>query len=101
MAKRELIGTGTYQRSVRRDERGRFVRSDDVGRSLSSHLRTTAANAPRNGRGDRRNATRATARTSWLGIRPIEPSVAVIAGLIAITAGAVLTSATLRRGTTR
>ncbi|APG86648.1 hypothetical protein SAMCCGM7_pA0309 (plasmid) [Sinorhizobium americanum CCGM7] len=36
MSKRELIDTGTDKRYVRRDERGQFKQSVDVGRSLSS-----------------------------------------------------------------
>jgi hypothetical protein len=86
MATRELIDTGTHKRYVRRDERGRFVRSRDRGRSRSANPRTTA---------------RAAQETRWFGIRPIELSVAVVAGLVAIAAGAVLTSATLRRGAMR
>jgi hypothetical protein len=91
MAKRELIDTGTDKRYVRRDERGRFVRADDVGRSPTANRRTTAKDVPKKG----------PARTSRFGNRPLGLSVAVVAGLIAITAGAVLTSATLRRGGTR
>ena len=34
-SRRELINTGTDKRYVRRDEKGRFKESDDVGRSLS------------------------------------------------------------------
>jgi hypothetical protein len=33
--KRELIGTGTDKRYVRRDDKGRFRESDDLGRSVS------------------------------------------------------------------
>ena len=96
MAKRELIDTGTHKRYVRRDERGRFIRSDAVGHQLSADRRTTATTAPKNGQGDKRRARRATARSSWFG-RLLLP----VAGLVAITAGAVLTSATLRRGAPR
>ena len=32
---RELIDTGADKRYVRRDEKGRFEESDDVGRSLA------------------------------------------------------------------
>ena len=32
--KRELIDTGTDKRYVRRDEKGQFKESDDVGKSL-------------------------------------------------------------------
>ena len=36
---RELIDTGRDKRFVRRDERGQFKESDDVGRSLSKDCR--------------------------------------------------------------
>ena len=42
MADRERIQTGSDSRFVRRDERGRFKESDDVGRSLSADRRTPA-----------------------------------------------------------
>jgi len=99
MAKREGIDTGTEKRYVRRDQRGRFVRSDDFGRSVSADRRT--AKDPSKGQSDKRSATRATARTSRFGRRPAGLPVAVVAGLIAITVGAVITSATLVRGGTR
>jgi hypothetical protein len=51
--KRELIETGTDKRLVRRDERGRFTESDDVGRSLAADRRQTAKNKSDNGQGDR------------------------------------------------
>src|SRR5437868_5041170 len=38
-AKRELINTGTDKRYVRRDSRGKFHESDDVGRSLAADRR--------------------------------------------------------------
>jgi hypothetical protein len=41
MAKPELIDTGTDRRSARRDERGRFKESDDVGPSPSADRRQT------------------------------------------------------------
>ena len=53
MAKRELIDTGTDKRYVRRDERGRFKASVDVGRSLSADRRRTAKTPARKGEGDR------------------------------------------------
>jgi hypothetical protein len=43
--KRELINTGTDKRYVRRDEKGRFKESDDVGRSLSQDIRRKAKTA--------------------------------------------------------
>lgn len=53
MAKRELIDTGNDKRYVRRDERGRFTESDDVGRSLSADRRLHAKNTTKSGQGDR------------------------------------------------
>ena len=54
MPDRELIDTGTDKRYVRRDERGRFKESDDVGRSLSQDRRKPAEKVmKRGGQGDR------------------------------------------------
>jgi hypothetical protein len=53
MAKRELIDIGTDKRYVRRDERGRFKESDDVGRSLSAERRQTAKTPAKKGQGDK------------------------------------------------
>ena len=53
MAKRELIDTGTDKRYVRRDERGRFKESDDVGRSLAADRRRKAESEAKPGQGDR------------------------------------------------
>lgn len=53
MAKRELIDTGTDKRFVRRDERGRFKESDDVGRSLRQDRRRAAKTTVEKGEGDR------------------------------------------------
>ncbi|MBB6303712.1 hypothetical protein [Rhizobium leucaenae] len=39
MSKRELIDTGTDKRYVRRNEKGQFKESVDVGRSLSADRR--------------------------------------------------------------
>ena len=50
---RELSDTGTDKRYVRRDEKGRFKESDDVGRSLSQDVRKQAQNTARKGQGDR------------------------------------------------
>jgi hypothetical protein len=50
---RELIDTGNDKRFVRRDEKGRFKESDDVGRSLSQDVRRQAGNTSRKGQGDR------------------------------------------------
>lgn len=38
MSKRELINTGTDKRYVRRNAKGQFAESDDVGRSLSKDV---------------------------------------------------------------
>jgi hypothetical protein len=51
--KRELIDTGTDKRYVRRDEKGRFEESDDVGRSLSQDIRREAKTKVPAGQGDR------------------------------------------------
>jgi hypothetical protein len=51
--KRELIDTGTDKRYVRRDEKGRFTESDDVGRSLAADRRQTARTKSSDGQGDR------------------------------------------------
>ena len=53
MAKRELIDTGTDKRYVRRDNKGRFKESDDVGKSLKADRRTKAKTAVEPGQGDR------------------------------------------------
>ena len=50
---RELIDTGTDKRYVRRDERGRFEESDDVGRSLAQDVRHEAKTKVKTGQGDR------------------------------------------------
>ena len=53
MSARELIDTGRDKRYVRRDEKGRFKESDDVGRSLSADRRTKAKTVVKAGQGDR------------------------------------------------
>jgi hypothetical protein len=53
MSKRELIDTGTDKRYVRRDEKGQFKESDDVGRSLAADRRTQAKTTVKSGQGDR------------------------------------------------
>jgi len=50
---RERIEPGTDARYVRRDEKGQFKESDDVGRSLSQDRKTDAENEVRKGQGDR------------------------------------------------
>ena len=52
-SKRELIDTGTDKRYVRRDEKGQFKESDDVGRSLSQDIRRKAKTTVKSGQGDR------------------------------------------------
>lgn len=51
--KRELIAPHGDKRYVRRDEKGRFEESDDVGRSLSRDVRTKAKTKVKPGYGDR------------------------------------------------
>jgi hypothetical protein len=51
--KRELIDTGTDKRYVRRNAKGQFHESDDVGRSLSQDRRRTAKTKVKSGYGDR------------------------------------------------
>jgi hypothetical protein len=51
--KRELINTGTDKRYVRRDAKGQFKESDDVGRSLSSDRRQHAKTRSKPGQGDK------------------------------------------------
>ena len=50
---RELIDTGTDKRYVRRDEKGQFKESDDVGRSLSRDRQQQAKRKVPAGQGDR------------------------------------------------
>jgi hypothetical protein len=51
--KRELIDTGDDKRYVRRDEKGQFKESDDVGRSLGKDVRKPAKTKVEKGQGDR------------------------------------------------
>ncbi len=51
--KRELINTGRDKRFVRRDDKGRFNESDDVGRSLAADRRQHAKTASKPGQGDK------------------------------------------------
>jgi hypothetical protein len=53
MPKRELINTGTDKRYVRRDEKGQFKESDDLGRSLAADRRQKAKTTVKPGYGDR------------------------------------------------
>ena len=52
-AKRELINTGTDKRYVRRDAKGQFKESDDVGKSLANDRRRKAKTKAKSGQGDR------------------------------------------------
>ena len=58
MSKRELIDTGTDKRYVRRDEKGRFKESVDVGRSLAADRRQHAQHEAKRGEGDRGDRSR-------------------------------------------
>ena len=51
-SKRELIDTGTDKRFVRRDDKGQFKESDDVGRSLSRDQQAHAKTEVKSGHGD-------------------------------------------------
>lgn len=51
-AKRELINTGTDKRYVRRNAKGEFKSSDDVGRALSKDVKQRAKRVVK-GQGDR------------------------------------------------
>ena len=55
---RELIDTGRDKRFVRRDEKGQFEESDDVGRSLTSDRRQKAEHTVPPGQGDRGDQAR-------------------------------------------
>ncbi len=52
-AKRELIDTGRDQRFVRRDPKGKFNESDDVGKSLAQDRKRQAKKAVKSGQGDK------------------------------------------------
>jgi hypothetical protein len=51
--KRELIDTGTDKRYVRRNKKGQFKESDDVGRSLAQDVRRKAKTVVKPGYGDK------------------------------------------------
>ena len=53
MTKRERIDTGTDKRYVRRDEKGQFKESVDVGKSLTRDRRQKAKAVSKPGEGDR------------------------------------------------
>jgi hypothetical protein len=50
---RELIDTGTDKRYVRRDDKGRFKDSVDVGRSHAGDQRQHSESKAKRGEGDR------------------------------------------------
>ena len=50
---RELIDTEKDKRYVRRDDRGQFQESDDVGRSTAQDQKRDAENTTTKGQGDR------------------------------------------------
>ena len=50
---RKRIDTGTDKRYVRRDEKGQFRESDDVGRSSRSDRKQRAKRKVKSGQGDR------------------------------------------------
>jgi hypothetical protein len=52
-AKRELINTGSDKRYVRRDTKGQFKESDDVGRSAAQDQKRSAKTKATKGQGDR------------------------------------------------
>jgi hypothetical protein len=58
MAKRELIDTGTDKRYIRRDEKGQFKESTDVGKSLAQDVRKKAKTKVKEGEGDRSDRAR-------------------------------------------
>lgn len=51
--KRTLIEPNGDKRYVRRDEKGQFRESDDVGRSLSQDIKRTSSTKAKPGQGDR------------------------------------------------
>ena len=61
-AQRELIDTGTDKRFVRRDRKGKFNESDDVGRSLSQDRKRKAKTVVNSGQGDKGDQKRRSSR---------------------------------------
>ena len=60
MTKRELIEPNPGdKRYIRRDEKGRFTESTDVGRSLAKDIKTKAKSAAKKGEGDKGDRKRA------------------------------------------
>jgi hypothetical protein len=62
--KRELIDTGTDKRYVRRNAKGQFKESDDVGRSLAQDIKRHAKTVVRSGQGDKGDQKRKLAKKS-------------------------------------
>jgi hypothetical protein len=58
-AKREVIDTGTDKRYLRRNPKGQFKESDDVGRSLAKDVRQAAKTKVKSGQGDKGDRPRA------------------------------------------
>lgn len=52
-SKRELINTGRDKRYVRRNKKGQFTESDDVGKSLSQDVKHHAKKTVKSGYGDK------------------------------------------------
>ena len=52
-AKRELVNTGRSKQYVRRNEKGQFKESVEVGRSLSADRKRKAKTVAKKGQGDR------------------------------------------------
>ena len=50
---RELIDTGSDKRYVRRDKKGQFKKSDDVGRSSAQDQKRDSKTKPKRGEGDK------------------------------------------------
>ena len=59
-SKREEIDTGSDKRYVRRNDKGQFKESDDMGRSLAQDVRKKAATKVPAGQGDRGDQKRRT-----------------------------------------
>lgn len=51
--KRELIAPNGDKRFIRRDDQGRIVESDDVGKSLAQDVRKSAKTETKSGQGDK------------------------------------------------
>ena len=60
--KRELIDTGRDKRYVRRDAKGQFNESDDMGRSLSQDRKRKAKTVAKKGQGDKGDQKRSSSK---------------------------------------